>query len=88
MCNSEPSRLGFLMETWKDEAEKTAMAEAENKKLALAMLERLISLGVDTLRQAGQANQALKVILDELDRIERRDQRPEGRQLNTPASID
>ena len=94
MDRSEPSVLGYLLETWRDESEAAAMAQAKNQKLALAMLERLISQGVNSLRGAGQATQALKDILDELGRIENRDRRPEEfRRSNsqndlTPADAD
>jgi hypothetical protein len=71
--DGETPKLAKLLETFQEEAEERLAAEADSRRLAAAMLGRLISAGVDDLRQARRAGLAFAVMLDELERIEHRE---------------
>ena len=66
-------KLAELLDTWQAEVKERVATEAAHRKLAASMLGRLIDLGVDDLRTAGQAVLALQALLSDLDRIDHRE---------------
>ena len=61
--------LARFQEIWREECKKRAEMEAEDQRLAAAMLGRLISMGVEDPGQARRGAQALVVILQEIELI-------------------
>ena len=70
MSKDETSRLEKLLDIWQSEDEKRAEIEAENRKMAVAMLKRVIHMGADDLPRAWQALKSLESLLYELDTVD------------------
>jgi hypothetical protein len=62
----EAPHLAQLLEVWQGKAQARMAVEDENRKMAAAMLGRLISMGVDDLETVKEAGEALNAMLRDL----------------------
>ena len=69
MSSNDTPILARFLDLWREENLKRAEAEAEEQRLAAAMLTRLIGMGVEDPRQARRAAQALAEMMREIEEI-------------------